>query len=164
MALHEAHREDLFAEATALIRRIELHAPGEVTAVVAGCRSSGAWSICFGPDPCYHFDPQGCLRRAFVDDRLYRTQGRTLARLSRSRQDGAVALLRSDLSAGACRDFLERMRGRLEALRQALSDGTAARLRCHPGECALEAELSAAIRRIIAAGPALAPPIPTRRD
>ena len=99
MALHETHREDLFAEATALVRRIELRVPGEPHPVVAGCRASGAWSVYFGPDPCYHFDEQGRLRRAFVDDRLYRTQGNTLAQLSRKRHADNVELSRIDLSA-----------------------------------------------------------------
>ena len=162
MALHEVHREDLFAEATALVRRIEWTMPGEAEPVVAGCRASGAWSFYFGPDPCYHFDPAGRLRRAFVADRLYRTQGRTLAQLTRHRAQGKVELQRCDLSARDCREFLSQMRARLAALRRAVADEAAVRRRCQPTDQNLQAELCAAIQQIIAADPAIAPPIPTR--
>lgn len=162
MARHEADREDLFVEATALTRRIELALSGAAEPVVAGCRPTGAWSIYFGGDPCYHFDPNGRLRRAFVDARLYRTQGDTLARLHRVRTDDAVELVRTDLSAVERRAFLERMRQRLAELQQQLADGTAARRRQFPEGTDVASLLASSLTRILADGPRLAPAIPTR--
>ena len=83
MARQEVDREDLIAEAVALRRRIELALPGCDNPVVAGYRSTGALSLYFGADPVYQFDERGRLRRAFVGGHLYRTQGTTLAELTR---------------------------------------------------------------------------------
>jgi hypothetical protein len=74
MSRNESDREDLMAEATALRRRVQLQVPGEALSIIAGFRDEGRVSIYFGPDPVYHFDEQGRLRRAFVAGRLYRTQ------------------------------------------------------------------------------------------
>src|SRR5262245_36429166 len=124
MSRHEADREDLFAEGTALTTRIELVLPGEAEPVVAGCRSSGAWSIYFGGDPCYHFDEQGRLRRAFAGGYLYRTQGKTLARLERRRTDTEVVLERTDLQSIDFEDFMRRLQVRVRGLQESLTAAT----------------------------------------
>jgi len=59
--------------------------PGEPENVIARFRADGSPSIYFGSDPVYHFDEAGRLRRAFVEEQLFRTQGDTLARLTRTR-------------------------------------------------------------------------------
>ncbi len=76
-------RDDLMAEATALRERIEYSVAGQAEPVVAGFRTSGQWSLYFGSDPVYHFSANGALRRAFLGNDLYRSQGQTLARLTR---------------------------------------------------------------------------------
>src|SRR5690606_34667698 len=79
-----------------------------------GYRRDGALSIYFGADPCYHFDRDLRLRRAFVDGALYRTQGHTLARLQRSRTGQTVELIRHDLTDAErdafCGNVVERLK------------------------------------------------------
>jgi hypothetical protein len=116
MARGEAHREDLWAEAVALTRRVELFVPGLAEPVVAGLRDDGRLSVYFGSDPAYHFDPQGRLWRAFVADRLYRRQGNTLARLTRIREPTETVLARYDLSTDEYSLFVAEMHQRLKAL------------------------------------------------
>ena len=77
MARTESHREDLMAEATALVRRAEfLDADGR-SVLVAGYRRDGSLSLYLGEDLVYHFDRDGRLKRGFVDGLLYRTQQTT---------------------------------------------------------------------------------------
>ena len=163
MSRHEADREDLFAEGTALTTRIELMVPGEVEPVVAGCRPTGAWSIYFGGDPCYHFDAEGRLRRAFVGGYLYRTQGETLARLRRERTDEAVVLERTDLRPEELAAFVDAMQTRLTSLDQLLMYGSADIRRRQPADADVERQLRLAIQMILATCGQLAPVIPTRR-
>lgn len=125
MARYESDREDLMREATALRRRIELAVPEEPEPIVAGFRGDGALSLYFGPDPVYHFDAAGRLRRAYVDGRLYRTQGETLARLARVRQPTATELVRHDLTRSELAEFLARMRDRLDHLCRAIAGNEA---------------------------------------
>jgi hypothetical protein len=123
MARHEADREDLMAEATALRERIELELPGETEHLVAGFRDEGRFSLYFGSDPVFHFDADGALRRAFVAGDLYRSQSPTLARLRRMRAGSAVNLIRHDLDARELEAFLAAMRDRLDRLQTALDSG-----------------------------------------
>lgn len=163
MAQQEADRDDLFAEATALTQRIELLLPEAADAVVAGRRTNGAWSIYFGPDPCYHFDPNGRLRRAYASGHLYRTQGTTLARLTRDRTRGEVVLHRFDLSDDDLGEFMRRVRAMVESLRETLIHGRMKILRQFPEGEDIVGLLETAIERILTEWPRLAPAIPTRR-
>jgi hypothetical protein len=124
MARQESDREDLMAEATALRERVEFEVPGEAEQVVAGFRGDGRWSIYFGSDPVYHFDANGGLRRAFVAGDLYRSQARTLARLTRMRTPSAVQLVRHDLDPGELDRFLTEMTEHLDRLYAALEQNT----------------------------------------
>lgn len=164
MSRHEADREDLFAEGTALTTRIELVLPGEVEPVVAGCRPTGAWSIYFGGDPCYHFNAEGRLRRAFVSGYLYRTQGETLARLRRERTDEAVVLERTDLRAEELAAFVDAMQERLSSLDHLLANESAVITRREPADSDVKRQLRLAIQMILATREQLAPAIPTRRQ
>src|SRR5436190_17503305 len=125
MARHEAEREDLMAEATALRERIEYSVPGLSEPVVAGFRESGQWSIYFGSDPVYHFAADGALRRAFLEGDLFRSQGTTLARLTRVRTGDEVQLVRHDLAAAELEQFADRMKERLASLKGAIETGSA---------------------------------------
>lgn len=162
MARHEADREDLFAEAVALVARVELAIPESAEPVTAGHRSSGAWSIYLGQEQCYHFDPRGALRRAFVNGTLYRSQGTTLAKLTRVRTPGRIELQRRDLGPAECRAFLARMHERLAALRDALASQSAVRLRQFPPETEVAGRLLLAVERILSAEPQLAPRVGPR--
>jgi len=159
MARHEAEREDLMAEATALRERVELALPDEAAHVVAGFRDDGWFSIYFGGDPVFHFDADGRLRRAFVAGRLYRSQKQTLARLTRTRSSDAVHLERHDLDPQELAELLGDMRERLVGLKAALEKKTARVVQQVPVgadlasrvvpslQAALRLELSAAIKR-----------------
>ena len=105
MARQEAEREDLMREATALVRRVELQVPGQADTVIAGFRANRNLSIYFGPDPAYHFDAAGGLRRAFVDGHLFRTQGATIAKLMRVRTESETQLRRIDLTSDELSEF-----------------------------------------------------------
>ena len=162
MSLHETDREDLFAECTALVRRIELLVPGEPEPVVAGRRENGAWSIYFGKDPVYHFDEQGRLRRAFAGGALYRTQGHTLARLERKRSRQQVVLVRNDLSRGDLDQFLLRMQQQVGRLQDSLRAGELKCGRSFPEAVDVAGPLRSGLATVLAAWPNLAPAIPTR--
>jgi hypothetical protein len=164
MSRHESDREDLFAEGTALTTRIELMLPGETDPVVAGCRPTGAWSIYFGGDPCYHFDAEGRLRRSFAGGYLYRTQGDTLARLQRTRTAEEVVLERTDLRPEYLSAFMQRMRLKLNLLQDALSRNAAEIRRQVPEGADVLAQLSAVVATILSQWPKLSPAIPTRRN
>ena len=146
MARLEARREDLMAEATALRERIEFVVEGEAEPVVAGFRSSGQWSLYFGSDPVYHFASDGALRRAFLGDDLYRSQGHTLARLRRARTGNEVQLVRHDLTLAELGQFLAQMADRLENLKIAIERGSAQITRQNPENGDLEARLLGALR------------------
>src|SRR5262249_43315964 len=105
IAQHEADRDDVMAQATALRQRGGLRVRGETELIVAGFRDDGRFSIYFGPDPVFHFDADGALRRAFVAGDLYRSQKQTLARLTRTRSDSMVRLIRHDLDAAELAAF-----------------------------------------------------------
>lgn len=97
MAREEADREDLLAEATALVERAELVIEGWADPIVVGFRAVGAASIYFGQVAAYHFNRQGELRRAYLDGRLYKAEGGRLVALERHRTANAVELIRDEL-------------------------------------------------------------------
>jgi hypothetical protein len=145
MARHEAEREDLMAEATALRQRIEYAVDGWADSVVAGFRESGHWSLYFGSDPVYHFAADGALRRAFRGDNLFRSSGQTLARLSRTRTNEEVQLFRHDLTTVELAQFMTRMSEDLSRLKTAIESGSAQVARQVPEDGDLEARLLAAL-------------------
>ncbi|TWU09640.1 hypothetical protein CA54_48820 [Symmachiella macrocystis] len=120
MAVHESDREDLMKEATALRRRCELSLPDDDNTVIAGFHEDGRFSLFFGADPAFHFDDVGRLRRGFCCGDLYRTQGKTLARLTRHREAGKSHLLRHDLTPEELATFLGTMDQRLIHLQDCL--------------------------------------------
>lgn len=159
MAREESDREDLMREVSALSPRVEIQLLDRASTqpIVAGRRRDGGLSIYFGPDLAYHFDDEGRLRRAFVADRLYRSQGTTLARLTRERNDAEVQLLRHDLEPGELRDFLTEMSAQLEALRGALRERKYQVLRHVPDETDFVPELVAMTGAILGPDLQLAP-------
>jgi hypothetical protein len=97
MARHEAEREDLLAEARALVDRAEYQVPGEEQPVVAGFRANGAMSLYFGEDPALHWNSQGELRRAYTGGLLYKAEHGQLVSLRRERTEHETALVRHEL-------------------------------------------------------------------
>ncbi|KAA0139838.1 hypothetical protein FYZ48_07865 [Gimesia chilikensis] len=122
MALHEQDREDLMREAIALYPRAEFQVPQEAEPVFWGQKRSGQFSFYFGGDPVYQFDQQGHLRRAYLNGHLYRTQGNTLARLTKVRTADASTLKRYDLTQAELEEVLHRMADRFTRLQTELAD------------------------------------------
>lgn len=109
MALHEQDREDLMREATALFPRAEFQVEHQEDPLFWGQKQNGHFSFYFGSDPVYQFDQNGFLRRAFIDGQLYRTQGSTLARLTRVQDSAESVLQRYDLTETELAACLQKM-------------------------------------------------------
>src|SRR4051812_2746857 len=99
MARVERDREDLLAEATALVERVELELPGWPEHVIVGFRPSGCGSVYLGPDEAYQFNTAGELRRAYKEGALYKAEHGRLVRLTRHRASEEVQLIRHELDA-----------------------------------------------------------------
>jgi len=125
MAKNEADREDLIREATALVSRVELTCASAISdePITAGFRRQNGMSLFFGQDPVYQFDPAGRLRRAFVDGKIYRSQHRTLAEMTRVRTETHTILSRTDLQPEDLAAFRVGMADRLSELRKAIQEG-----------------------------------------
>ena len=134
MAQQEEDREDLLAEATALVERIELSVVGANEPVVAGFRRDGSFSIFFGAARVYQFNRLGKLRRAYVDGLLYKAERGRLFSLRRERTAGQSTLWRSELAAEAAASFIEAAAAALGGLRLAITAGTVAAVGQHPAE------------------------------
>lgn len=156
MARHEADREDLMREATAFRQRAEFTVPGEPEPVFAGFRDDGRLSIYFGADPMYQFDPNGALRRAYVDGALYRSQGETLARLVRQRLEKETILQRQDLTFDELFTFLAQMRQRCERLWTSLRSGAAQTVRRVPEDEEIVPRLTTSLKSVLLSLHALA--------
>jgi hypothetical protein len=122
VAREEHDREDLLAEAAALVERAEWRdrTTGEV--VVAGWRAGGAASFYFGPDAVYHFNGQSELRRAYVDGLLYKAERGRLVSLRRVRTRDEVQLVRQELSVEEQAQFLGAASQRLDWLARRLAE------------------------------------------
>jgi hypothetical protein len=123
VARQEQDREDLLAEATALIERVEIAVPTAAEHVVIGFRRDGAASIYFGQDPAYHFNTRGELRRAYIDGRLLKADGGRLISLTRQRTDSEVQLQSHELTADEAAQVLDRLTCQLVELSQHLDEG-----------------------------------------
>jgi hypothetical protein len=144
-------------ECTALVPRLELRLADRREPVIAGFHRDGRLAIYFGGGPYYQFDGEGRLRRALVDERLLRSQGSTLAELTRLREAGAVELRRRDLDQRELAAFFAALRRRLEGLLTELERGRALAVRREPPGEPIEERLIASLRSILNRADALAP-------
>ena len=151
MARDDGPFEELMSEATAMVRRAEFSTALGHPELVAGYRGDGSLSLYLGEDPVYQFDPQGRLKRAFVDGLLYRTQGSTLARLTRDRSsDDHVGLLRHDLDDDQLAVFRSAM---TDTLAGVLEDLDASRLNqsaAVPESADVATELVVSLQQVLA--------------
>lgn len=129
MARHEAEREDLLAEARALVDRAEYQIPGMEQPLVGGFRANGALSLFFGEDPALHWNSQGELRRAYAGGLLYKAEQGRLVSLRRERTDTETALVRHELTDDEQQQFLGDQRARLLKLRAQFDAGQVLLLR-----------------------------------
>jgi hypothetical protein len=164
MARNEADREDLFTEAVGVVRRLEGRVVGSQTVVVAGFRADDVLVVYFDADPMLQFDAAGRLRRAFVNDCLFRAQGETLARLERSRNEAETTLGRHDLSPDELHEFRQVLRRWIEPLAEALSSGawTVSR-RSLAADSALETEIAVRLQQALDAVDWIAPALAGKR-
>lgn len=166
MARDEADREDLYAEASAFVRRIEFSCrefDNGRARVVAGYRRNGVLSIYLSTDEMYQFTIAGELRRALRNEALFRTQGTTLARLVRQRSPTATELLRYDLTEAELATFLTEARNRLTAFLDAVRSGTCRIVRQEPANGSVAVELVRSLEEILTPSLRLAPALPTKR-
>lgn len=163
MARNEADREDLFEEFRSATDKWELQLPNFSEVWVTGVRRDLRLSVYCSQDLCYHFDSQNQLLRAFANGALYRTQGKTLARMIRERSPEATHLLRHDLTEDEVREFRNQMRNVLTEFVMTIEAGTVKVLRS-----VSQADLSTTIcRRIVNVlenNCPFAPPFPTRKS
>lgn len=160
--------DDLMSEAVSLVPRLECRCHPWAEPVLLGLNKLDWLFVYIGSDPMYRFDELGRLRRAFVDGKLLRTTGQTLAvmdRQSTSRlpdpQRTESILLRHDLSSDALWEFQQRVRTDLQALANALSDAEI--LRQHPVEMPdIRQPFESALRRAMTSREFLAPAIVRR--
>lgn len=163
MARLEDDREDLIREATALRRRARFVRTDILAELVAGVRENGWISLYFEADPVYQFDADHRLRRAFVEGKLYRSQGTSLAELTRVRAAQATELRRRDLSAGELSAFLNAMTARLADWHTAARQRRVRAVQEVPHGAGVADELLARLAQIVAREPALAPAIRGKR-
>jgi hypothetical protein len=123
MPREEHDREDLLADATALVERASFRIPGYADEIVVGFRRDGSASFYFGPQRVYHFTSAGFLRRAFVDDVLYKAHQGRLVAMRRQRTPDAVELVSHELDARAAEAFLTELRSCLSTFASGLAEG-----------------------------------------
>ncbi len=123
MARDEQDREDLMAEATALVERASVRLADRQEPIVVGFRRDGSASFFFSAEPVYQFNSAGKLRRAYADGLLYKAERGRLVALHRERTDRQVGLVRHELNAAETEHFLAGMNRQLNALSEALSEG-----------------------------------------
>lgn len=150
-------------EATALRERAEFDVPGESESVVAGYRANNSLSLYFGQDPCYHFDAERRLRRAYIEGELYRTQGTTLARLHRDRSNRTVELRRHDLSRDELVRLVVQVEQRLTRLLASFEASTAHCIQEIPAGGQIASRLTGDLRGLTSLPLILAPAIAGRR-
>lgn len=165
MSQKESDREDLMREATALIRRAELALPDRPMEdpVIAGFRRDGSLAIYFGADPVYQFDDKHRLRRAYVAGHLYRTQGDTLARLTRERSPQETLLQRHDLTPDELETFLTAARNHLAKLHAAIGSNAVQVIAQIPTDENLLEEIEPFLTEALRENIALAPAFPGKR-
>lgn len=145
------------AEVVTLSPRVALLVPGFATEIIAGRRSDGRWSLFFGGDPVFHFDADDRLRRAFLEGTLYRSQGTTLARLSRQETPGETVLLRHDLSPAELATFLQNLQSLLSRLVTAFSEGHVTVQQSIPADADYLPDLTNHLNRVLNADSLLSP-------
>jgi hypothetical protein len=134
MARHEQDREDLIAEARALVQRAELKLPEVPEVIVLGFRASGAASLYVGGDEAWHWNDRGQLRRVFLHGVLFRAHHGRLIGLTRQRTPQAVRLVAQPVEPDAEEALLTRVLLWRARLRVARETGTLAVLRQVPAD------------------------------
>ena len=123
MAKDERDREDMLAEATALVQRVELDVEGFADHIIVGFRENGAGSVYFGAEPVYQLNSKDELRRAYANSCLLKADRGRLIALARRRATDQVQLVRHELNDAETELFRAEMRRCIGALDAALRAG-----------------------------------------
>jgi hypothetical protein len=118
-----SEREDLFAEATALVERVSIRLAGNSEPTVVGFRRDGSASFYLDPQRVYQFNAAGQLRRAHFGEQLLKAERGGLIALDRRRSAEAIELVRHALTGPETEAFLSEMRQHLRSLNDALAVG-----------------------------------------
>ena len=113
VARQEHAREDLLAEAAALVERIEIVRQDGGQHVVLGFRRDGAASVYFDEDPAYHFNSRHELRRAYLDGQLLKAESGRLISITRKRTADRVQLTSRELDVAETSELLGSLQRRL---------------------------------------------------
>lgn len=159
MARHEEDREDLLAEARALVPRVELQCEPWPHSIVLGRRRDDYLSVYLGQDQVYHFDSDGRLRRAYLEGVLYRSAGSTLTRIARERTSTETILRTSNLTSEEAIVLVEQMRAQLDQLLTCLTTDRYQILRQVSETDDPLLLLTPLIRQAVVADPPLSPPL-----
>jgi len=119
MARDQSDRENLLAEATALVERAEI-AIEDGRTIVVGFRRDSSFSVFFDSEPVFQFNAAGELRRAYYEGRLIKAELGKLIALDRQRADGQVQLVRDEFDDARSQQFIQAMSQHLEELTSVL--------------------------------------------
>ncbi len=122
MARQDGPREDLLAEAVALVERMEVMLASREP-VVVGFRKDGCASFFFDQDPVYQFNTAGELRRVYHAGLRYKADDRKLVALEPHRETNEVAMVRREISPDGTTALLEEAERRLDVLQASLAEG-----------------------------------------
>ena len=133
MAIHQRKRENLLSDATAYHRRLLIQpATGigfrgrQVRELFVGQRVGGGWSFYFDESPVMQFNPEGQLRRLYLDQRMLAAAEGQLVELLRPARGGQVRLERQPLTVAEQQAVLLALRELLAQTRSLFQDGPSA--------------------------------------
>jgi hypothetical protein len=117
-------REDLLRDARNLTPRVQIRAVigGRDAAVFAGFRGESL-SLYFGPEPVFHFNAAGELRRAFLAGRIVKAEDGRLFGMERILGENQVELRTSAVPEDEQQTVFADLAARLAGLRAAFARG-----------------------------------------
>ena len=124
MAREESDREDILAEAVALIDRVQFRCdwfPDDC--IVIGFRRNSAVSLFLGQDEVYHFNDTNQLRRGYWHGTLLKAESGRIVQMVRQRNERETMLRSRQLDAEQQQQVIDRLQQRLRQLGDSLRVG-----------------------------------------